>query len=347
MVGPLSCGPLNWGFVVGNDIVSSDPLSWSDVLEKFNIPKLVAGPAGEAISRLVGHAVDVPSEYVKNFKQQIVDKREARTEVSKALARAAASDVVADKELVHRAAQSFLAKELRAQTNKEAVAQQTIKHLSGLSDTNTESAEPPDDDWLNVFERYAENASSDRLRDLWARVLARQIRTPHNFSLRTLRFLSELDGNTALLFQKHSERVIDGECILTPKDLSGPILDDLMHLENAGLVSSVGGNFSRLYFDKSDNPPEKRVDIVFRFPKVTLHLNASRDYKLTLPNIPLTDVGRELLKIVDLPENREGISELVEFLPKQGLKRVAAGTLSPDGESLLNATILWEESKTQ
>lgn len=336
-------GRLTRECIVGNDIVPSDPSSWSDVLERFNIPKLIAGPAGEAISRLVGHAVDVPSEYIKNFRQGIVDKREARTEVSKALARAAASDVVADKELVHRAAQSFLAKELRAQTNKEAVAQKTIGHLSELSDTNTESPEPPDDDWLNVFERYAENASSDRLRDLWARVLARQIRTPHNFSLRTLRFISELDGNTALLFQKHSERIIDGEFILVPPDLSGALLDEFFHLENAGLISGVGGNFSRRYMDDTGNSTKKRVSIVFRFPKTTVHLTAARDYKLTLPNMPLTDVGRELLKIVDLAENQTAPSELVEFLPKEGLKRVTAGTLSADGDTLLNATTLWSQ----
>jgi hypothetical protein len=328
---------------VGNDIVPSDPSSWSDVLERFNIPKLIAGPAGEAISRLVGHAVDVPSEYVKNFKQRIVDKREARTEVSKALARAAASDAVADKELVHRAAQSFLAKELRAQTNKEAVAQKTIEHLSGLSDANTESAKRPDDDWLNVFERYAENASSDRLRDLWARVLARQIRTSHDFSLRTLRFISELDSNTAILFQKHSEKVIDGEFIMVPKDLSGRLLDDFMHLQHAGLLSGVGGNFSRLYENTGNTPTGGQANIFFSFPKATVHLSVSDDYKLNLPNIPLTDVGRELLKIMDAAENHEAVSELVEFLPKEGLKRVAAGTLSADGASLLNATILWKE----
>src|SRR4051812_990003 len=107
---------------MSNEIVPSGASSWSDVLNELNVPKLILGPAGEALSRLVGHVADVPAEYVKSFTQSIKDKREARTEVSRALAKAVAADVVADRELVNRAAQSFLAKELRAQTNKEAVA---------------------------------------------------------------------------------------------------------------------------------------------------------------------------------------------------------------------------------
>jgi hypothetical protein len=105
---------------MSDDLPSHDSSSWSDVLQQLNIPKLIAGPAGEVISRLVGHAVDVPSEYIKNIKQGIQDRREARTEVSKALAKAVAMEVVEDRELLRRAAQSFLAKELRSQANKES-----------------------------------------------------------------------------------------------------------------------------------------------------------------------------------------------------------------------------------
>src|SRR5580765_3675959 len=111
---------------MSNEIVPGEASSWSSVLEELNLPKLVLGPAGEALSRLVGHIADVPAEYVKTFAQGIRDKWEARTEVSKALSKAVATEIANDRELIHRAAQSFLAKELRAQTNKEAVAKKAI-----------------------------------------------------------------------------------------------------------------------------------------------------------------------------------------------------------------------------
>jgi hypothetical protein len=103
-----------------------------------------------------------------------------------------------------------LAKELRAQANKEGVAKKAIEYLSRESEQVSDKPETPEEDWLNIFERYAEDASSEKLRDLWARVLAKEIRKPKSFSLRTMRFISELDSETAQLFQKHSGRVIDG-----------------------------------------------------------------------------------------------------------------------------------------
>jgi hypothetical protein len=232
---------------MSNDIVPGEASTWSDILKELNLPKLVLGPAGEALSRLVGHVADVPAEYVKSFTQGIQDKREARTEVSKALAKAVAAEVVTDPELTRRAAQSFLAKELRGQTNKEAVAKRAIKHLSDKSESSDPNPKTPEDDWLNVFERYAENASSEKLRDLWGRVLAKEIRKPRSFSLRTMRFVSELDVETAQLFEKYSSAVIGCEFMVKPKSLVGTTFTELLGLEDAGLLTGVDGNISQQY----------------------------------------------------------------------------------------------------
>lgn len=54
---------------------------------------------------------------------------------------------------------------------------------------------------MNSFMRFAEDASSDRLRDLFGRILAGQIFRPGAFCLTTLRTLSELDQAIATDFQ--------------------------------------------------------------------------------------------------------------------------------------------------
>ena len=203
------------------EIVPGEASSWSDALQELNLPKLILGPAGEALSRFVGHVADVPSEYVNSFTQSIKDKRDARTEVSKALANAVAKEVGTDHDLVHRAAQSFLAKELRSQANKEAVAKKAVEHLADESEPSGTTPETPDDDWLNMFERYAESASSEKLRDLWGRVLAKQISKPKSFSLRTMRFVSELDAETAKLFEKYSVGIINDRMLLKPQPSRG------------------------------------------------------------------------------------------------------------------------------
>jgi hypothetical protein len=80
---------------MSNEIVPGESSSWSDVLQELDLPEIILGPAGEALSRLVGHVADVPAEYLKSFTRSIQDKREARTEVNQALAKAVSSAVVA------------------------------------------------------------------------------------------------------------------------------------------------------------------------------------------------------------------------------------------------------------
>ncbi|MDH8045783.1 hypothetical protein QIG18_27660, partial [Klebsiella pneumoniae] len=75
------------------------------------VPKLIAGPAGEALSRLIGKAIDIPTAKLEQIGQEIKDKTAAKSLVTKALSDDVAKGVVADKELVQRAADNFLAKE--------------------------------------------------------------------------------------------------------------------------------------------------------------------------------------------------------------------------------------------
>jgi hypothetical protein len=226
--------------------------SWSDALQEFNLPKVVLGPAGDSLSRLIGNLADIPGEYVKSFKQGIQDRREARAEVSRALAKAVAAEVSADRNLMQRATQNFLAKELRAQSNKEGVAKKAIEHLAEGSGASDDKPATPDEDWLNAFERYAENASSEKVRDLWGRVLAREIRKPKTFSLRTMRFVSELDAETAQSFEKISSQIINGGYLRKPKKLEGQPFMELLQLEDAGLLTGVNGDISQIH--RGDGP---------------------------------------------------------------------------------------------
>ena len=322
---------------MGNEIAPIETSSWSDVLQELNIPKLIAGPAGEAISRLVGHVVDVPSEYIKSFKQGIEDKREARSAVSKALATAVATEVVADKDLVRRAAQSFLAKELRSQTNKEAVARNAIEHLSHQPETSGQKPQTPEEDWLNVFERYAENASSEKLRDLWGRVLAKEIRSPKSFSLRTMRFVSELDVDIAQTFQKYAKSVIDGSFMLKQPNLEGELFNDLLRLEDAGLITGVQGNIAKIFKSQS-----QQAAVLLKYFNKGIFVRFDEQVSLNLPQILLTNVGREVLKIIDTVDDEGEARRFAEAFPKQGVVDIAYGRLSDSQTGLIDPVIIWQ-----
>src|ERR1043166_9066752 len=142
-------------------------------LSALNLPEFVLGPAGKAISRLIGEIVEIPAAGLQNVAQGIRNKTDAQKVISQALAEAAAKQVTSDPELVRRAVGSCLAKEFRAQSNKESIAAKTIELLQGEQTVKTEGANSDqiNDDWLNVFEKYAESASSERLQEIWARVL--------------------------------------------------------------------------------------------------------------------------------------------------------------------------------
>jgi Protein of unknown function (DUF2806) len=115
--------------------------------------------------------------------------------------------------------------------NKEAIAVRTIELLKDEekeSKPSNQAKQEIDDDWLNLFERYAEVASSDRLRDLWSRVLTGEIRKPQTFYLRTLRFISELDVETAALFEQYAAEVIDGTFITISRE-TGKRVHDLLY----------------------------------------------------------------------------------------------------------------------
>jgi Protein of unknown function (DUF2806) len=236
-----------------NDLTPTNgPSSIQSFIEKLNLPEMVAGPAGRAISRLVAGVFEIPAAYLDQFAQAIKSKTEAKQLVAKEVATVAAKLAANDTDIVARAAHNLLAKEYRYQKNKEAIARKTVEILEqdAAQNAGAKPAQPTPDaassppeveeDWLNVFEKYAQDASSDRMQELWAQVLAGEIRRPKTFSLKTLRFLSELDQETARLFEKYLPLVCNGSFLPTPQPLEGPEFSEMMHLQDAGLLTGIG-----------------------------------------------------------------------------------------------------------
>ena len=241
---------------MSNDIVPSPPSGLSGFIEKLNLPHMVAGPAGTAIARLIGAVADIPVAYLESFARGIRARTDAKDAVNKDIATAAAQFAVGDSDLVARAAYALVAKEFRRQQNKEEIAIKTIELLqkdAAAADSQASTApqgEPLPDvdaDWLNVFERYAEDASTERLQSLWARILAGEIRKPKSFSLKTLRFVSELDTYTAQLFEKYADFVFGDNFIPTHTMQEGLPLDELHHLQGSGLVFGVSGTLAQVF----------------------------------------------------------------------------------------------------
>jgi hypothetical protein len=320
-----------------NEIMPEAATSW---LDNVNLPKLLAGPAGQALSRLVGHVIDVPAAKIQQVSQEIRDKTEAKSIVSRKLANEAAKVLAGDPVLVQRAAENFLAKELRRQANKEAIAHKTIELLTvEPPQTTPEENIPPEDDWMNLFERYAEDASSDRLRAMWAKILAGEIRTPRSFSLQTLRFISELDQETASNFEELSNGIIGDQWIpKLQKFREGPFFEKNLSLEEAGLVSGAATMISQTYHIVRAGPVALSLsDNSF----LLVNFDGARDVRFN--GLMLTRIGREIAAIVRRPLDDERLAEFSEFFRQDGVVSIVHSLRQAnDPNRYLTQKVLWQ-----
>ena len=220
-----------------------------ELIANFNLPTFLAGPAGAAISRLIGGAADIPAAWLDQKAQAIKDRTKAGTELNNAVTEQAIKEVQLDPDLRRRAAESLISREFRSQINKEAVAEKTVEILASSTtqnrsqDTATEMPAEPGADWMNAFERYVADASSDRLRDTWAPVLAGEIQHPKTFSLKTLRIVLEMDPEVARNFKSAAIHV---QSDLDIPGLQNPVisLEAARELEDEGLIT---GQSIRVY----------------------------------------------------------------------------------------------------
>jgi hypothetical protein len=118
------------------------------------------------------------------------------------------------------------------------------------------SADTPaalDHDWINLFASHAEHASGERLRMIWGRILAEEIRKPGSFALSTLRVILELDGDIATTFQELARLRLSNGFLMRPERMEGITLVRWSFLEEARLLRGVSGNMILNYPGKPDN----------------------------------------------------------------------------------------------
>ncbi|MCX7567127.1 DUF2806 domain-containing protein [Sulfitobacter sp. F26169L] len=190
----------SYGEGMMSDIDDNSEKGWLTTAIEGGLPQILAGPAGKAISRLIGAAVEIPAVALEGVVQGIRDKSDARSQISQAIASRAAETAANDPDIMDRAIQTMLARSYRVQKNKDAVATIAIEELS--ENPPPANSEGPSDDWLNKFERHAEDASSDDLRIMFGKLLAGEVRRPGDVSAATLTFISNLDSDTAKLIQR-------------------------------------------------------------------------------------------------------------------------------------------------
>jgi hypothetical protein len=287
------------------------------------IPKALVPSSLKALDRLLGAAVDYPVALIRRETAKIESQTKAFEIVESAIAKSAGEIAGADIPTIDRALKVLVRKEYRKQSNREAVAAEALHELKSdtISSDNEKTTPALDEDWLNVFERFAEDASTDRMQGLWGRVLAGEIRRPGRFSLRTLRFLSEFSQSDAVLFAEVANIAI-GEMLLKSLILPEGTKDirHLMQLEAAGLMTdSTGlGLTLSLTFDPTGH-------VMINDGELCLVFRGEANTTITISCLSLTPLGVEVLSLVPNRDVRNAMRRVANEVKSAQIKAAFIG----------------------
>lgn len=320
------------------DAVSNLPRSWSETFQSIaegGIPQIIAGPAGKAISRLIGAGAEIPAAWLEQRAQGIRDETEARSKMMQALTEKSIELGLADPKLLYRGLNSLLGRAYREQQNREVVAVKVIEQLADHPPPPNTLG--PSDDWMNIFEGYAAQASSEWVRENWARVLAGEIRAPSSFSLQTLAFLSQLDKEAALAVEETLSRTVAGEFVMIGK-VYGEEFEAINAARSMGVINDINHDVTytvQLGANGAYAFDQNGVSIVaLGQPGDAFDISCNT----------VTRVGRELHKVLRPPHSENAISVLINSLMRQGkVNRIARGVCDAVEGALISKdlAILW------
>ena len=264
-----------------------------------------------ALDRLIGSALDIPASKMEACASRVRARSRLESNISdEAVARIGAT-IGSDADAA-RLTDELVASQIQVLANKKYVAQGAVNYLASPSpgmDSEPESdAAEVDPDWLDYFGGYAEKANSEKVQDLWARVLAGEIRHPSSFSRTTLRILAELDQQMASLFQEETEFRFMGKYILRPDDYSGEQLERLVFLEQVGLVHHVAPIGGICHTFKPNNGRSVVCE-----GNLCLRIHIDREVQLNV--IPITRVGKEIATILPPVDPKSVLRRVANVLP--------------------------------
>lgn len=274
----------------------------------------IAGAAipafSKAAARMIGGLQSLGVAKLKQVEQGIKDDTAAASAVSKALTAAVEARLQHSPELIDAFIAKFTGDIVREFKNSSSVLMRAVE----FAEVEGASAAPEvdlDDDWLDAFADHAKRASTERMRDLWARVLAGQIRSKSSFAIQTMQVMSVIDPDTAKIIEEIAPLVVDGYFIFNEDRFSQhPYYRKLMTLDEIGILR-VGGFTSHNYEVGPAATPG------FTWGKKGVVVQSDEDAKVALPVIPLTRAGLELMTLVHRETPDVEIAAAAGFLRQQ------------------------------
>ena len=213
---------------------------------------------------------------------------------------------------IRYAAASIVEKEARRIRN----IKQIIDKASRIKPDEIVSAEKMDDDWISRFFNTIEDVTENTMQNLWAQILAGEVKHPHSFSLRTLDVLRNMTKDDAELFSNSIRSYYYDGYILT-EDNYGLNLEDRIALCEMGLLSPDELTKTiTITRDKEINRINK--DYLFFITKEN-----SKSVEVHFRCRSLTRAGKELLILVEQGNNYDLFAYIANMFKKAGVSTVS------------------------
>jgi hypothetical protein len=186
-----------------------------------------------------------------------------------------------------------------------------------------EQQSPPDrsidDDWLFKWHESASKVSAEELQQLWGKVLAGEVKSPGQFSFRTMEFLKNISQEEAQLITKLAQFNISGCIARNEQDIlvkNGISFDDLMYLQELGIVNGVEAIGMSTEFKSTIENSFQRA--LTSNGKALLLLNEDTNKKLSLSSYGLTNLGKQILTLGKFEFNQEYLNSIGKKFAAQG-----------------------------
>ena len=211
---------------------------------------------------------------------------------------------------------------LYQQLKKEKNIYNTLNFtMNELENETKVSEEKVNEDWITRFFNTIEDINNEQLQQLWAKILAGEIKQPNSYSLRTLELLKNLSFKEAELFSKIGNLSIQNQSktsyfIPSNKELLKKFdinFSDIVLLKDLDLIHS-----NELSFDIEKAVIDSSAYLFYG--KELIKLDLKKDTKINLRIYSFTSIGKELLNLVERTSNnlyREELSKEFKLFSSQ------------------------------
>ena len=168
------------------------------------------------------------------------------------------------------------------------------------------------------FFNSVQDVSNEQMQELWAKILAGEIKKPSTYSLRTLDALHNISTEEAKTFQKLcSYKVVSGCHTFIPDEKSiyeqyEIDFEDILRMEECGLLNTTG------FLSLNKNiPTEYRIIFKSTSNVVVVKSKIENEVKIALSHYPFTSTGIEISKIFNTGNNDEYILDYARLIKEK------------------------------